>query len=429
MSERIHLTEPYVKALKPRDRRYAIFCGEVPGFGVRVHRSGRKTYIVQAIPLGAARQVVVKLGNVNAMRFPSARQAAVDVLEDLRKGRNPTADKKAARDQTLRALAESYLAVKKCSADFVRYLRAGWLGQVPTRTYVVTEQRRFWQTTWSDGPHKMLRDRPAAFITRAEIVARLDDVRAEKGSWSARHHLDAIRRVLNWAARGHRFGVTISVAAGLVDADVGLTTEDKQRTRILAPAELRAVWAACGSDPFGILVKVLLLTGQRRDDWREARWTEVSGVGTADAAGPLLAVPRERYKARRPHAVPITPVVAGLLAELPRWDGCPWVFSLNGRTPISGLSKMKKRLDAASGVKGWTLHDLRRTCRTMLREIGVSRDTAEVVIGHALTGLDSVYDQGSHIPEKRLALEKYETALMKIVEQRLPQNVVRLRAG
>jgi integrase len=95
-----------------------------------------------------------------------------------------------------------------------------------------------------------------------------------------------------------------------------------------------------------------------------------------------------------------------LLAFLPRYAGCDWVFTLDGKGAINGVSKGKAALDAAAGVSGWTLHDLRRTARTLMSRGGASAEHSERVLGHVIGGVEGVYDKHDYLPEKRDALDK-----------------------
>src|SRR5262249_39578963 len=127
-------------------------------------------------------------------------------------------------------------------------------------------------------------------------------------------------------------------------------------------------------------------------------------------------------------AVPVTPLVRSLLDALPRFEGCPWLFTLDGKKPIVGIQKMKERLQAKSKTADWHHHDLRRSFRTRLRnDVGVARDTCATIIGHAWP-LARIYDRGSHVAEKRAALEKFERYVTELVDPPSGGNVVRLRA-
>ena len=117
-------------------------------------------------------------------------------------------------------------------------------------------------------------------------------------------------------------------------------------------------------------------------------------------------VPGGRHKSKKEFLLPLSKAAAGVLAAMPvigPADG--YLFTLNGSTPIGAESKAKARLDKASGVGGWTLHDLRRTARSLMSRIGVPTDHAERAIGHVIPGVRQVYDRHSFKKEKQAALE------------------------
>jgi len=207
------------------------------------------------------------------------------------------------------------------------------------------------------------------------------------------------------------------------DKTIGLSGKDLKRKRVLADDELRDVWQAAAGQgyPYGNLVQLLMLTGQRLNDVACARRAEI------DLKRGVLMVPPERYKTGVAQEVPLTPKAVELFRASMKF-GESFVFSTTGGArPISGLSKMKERLDqaiarrreevGAGPMPAWVLHDLRRTLRTRLTsDIDVDAFIAERVIGHALPGLHGVYDQGAHRDQKRRALEKWEARLLSIVE-------------
>jgi integrase len=190
---------------------------------------------------------------------------------------------------------------------------------------------------------------------------------------------------------------------------------------VLSDEELRAVWNAAAQTPYpyGPLVQMLILTGQRRDEIAAAQWSEV------DLDQGLLTIGPERMKAKAGHAVPLVPSAVELLSALPRWAAGDYVFSgQTGARPFSGFSKAKARLDRATGDIGpYTLHDLRRTVRTRLAELGVTPFIGEMVIGHTQKGVHAVYDLHRYDPEKREALLRWETRLFAIVADPEPGNV------
>ena len=200
-----------------------------------------------------------------------------------------------------------------------------------------------------------------------------------------------------------------------------------RRQRILTEDEIKSVWhAASDAGMFGVLVKLLLATAQRREDWAEAKWSELTGL---DGDYPLLTVPAARYKVGRVHEVPLPPLAVGLLQSLPRFAGSDWIFTINGTNPLSSFTRPKRKLDEASGVTGWTLHDLRRTGRTIMANLELADETAERVLGHSLGGLMATYNVSRHRKQKMAALVALEAEIERIVgEPRIAgANVVPLR--
>jgi integrase len=300
-----------------------------------------------------------------------------------------------------------------------RYIRADWLGQIPHQTKTWQGLRSVWTIEWRDCKDTIFRDRPAALITREDILGRLNAIRRARGSYAARHALDAVRRIFSFAANHGHAGVKVSPAASLRDKSVGLTGALMRRQRILTEDEIKSVWhAASDAGMFGVLVKVLLATAQRRDDWAEARWSELSGL---DGDYPLLTVPAARYKVGRVHEVPLPPTAVALLRSLPRFAGSDWIFTINGTNPISSFTRPKSKLDKASGVEGWTLHDLRRTGRTLMANLEIADETAERVLGHSLGGLMATYNVSRHRKQKMAALVALEAEILRIVGKEAPR--------
>lgn len=423
------ITTSVVKNLRPDGKRYTVWCTEEnpAGFGIRVRKSGTKTYVLLARTLSGT-QSLVTLGRTGTLSLPDARKAAWAALSKLQKGENPNAEKKALSSQTFGGLATLYmeeLKAKRQGHQVEGYLRRDWLGELPVRRRITQDGRTFWQTTWTPGKNGILREKPAPLITREDILARLNIIRTTRGKFAARHALSSIRQALNWAAEFNICGVKTSPAAFLRDKSVGLSGKDMRRQHVLSDDEIKAIWrAADEAGVFGVLVKVLLLSGQRRDDWREARYSELG----ADGDQLLLTVPPVRYKTNETHEVPITPLMSELLGTLPRFAGSDFIFTLSGRRPIT-TSRHKEQLDEASGVSGYTLHDLRRTARTRMAEIGVDDAAAERVLGHALSGVHKTYNVSKHRKQKRAAIETWEAELLRLVAQPidLADNVISMR--
>lgn len=443
------LTDRGMQALKPaeRHRRYIVWDAAQPHLGVRVTDKGAKSFIVVRRRPGQRDPDTHVLGRYPAMSLKAAREAAPSIIGMLAAGESPKearqAQQRAAarkRADTFAVAVEAFIAYEKAKGlrtahETAATLRREFLGQVPTHMRGTSEidgkLRTVWTTEWLDGKEPAWRARPVTGITRRDIIERLEEILKERGKYAARHALNAVRKLLNWAADGERFGLTASVAARVSDKTLGISGKDLKRKRVLDDGELRDVWEAAGAVgfPFGPLVQLLMLDGQRLNDVARAQRSEV------DFHNSLLIVPPERYKTGTAHEVPLPPRTAEILRTLPRFKGDYLFTTTAGDRPVSGISKMKERLDALvatsrekRGLKPmppWVLHDLRRTVRTRLSELGVDSFTAERVIGHAMPGLHEVYDQGTHRAQKRAALEKWEARLLEVAEPDAG-NVVRI---
>jgi integrase len=451
-ARKVVLTDRGLKALKPAPsgKRYIVWDAMQPHLGVRVTDKGAKSFVVVKRRLAAAHPDTHVLGQYPARSLRAAREEAPGIIALLAKGKSPAQAKADAEREAARRRADTFeSAVEKfveheeakglrSRRDTEAVLRREFLGQVPTRERKTTRSEgeivTEWVTKWSGGRNPVWRDRPIVEITRRDVLERLDEIR-KRNKYAARHALGAIRKLFTWAEDSDRFGLEGSPATRIRDQTIGVTGKDLKRTRVLNNAELQDVWRATNAVgyPFGPLVQLLTLTGQRLNDVARAQRDEI------DVGASMLFVPPERYKTGVAHEVPLTPAAVDILKALPKFSGGYVFTTTGGRRPISGLSKMKAQLDRAiserrkkAGTKQmppWVLHDLRRTLRTRLTsDLDVDAFTAERVLGHALPGLRGVYDQGRHRTQKRDALARWETLLLSIVEpQASPADQVERR--
>jgi integrase len=258
-------------------------------------------------------------------------------------------------------------------------------------------------------------------ITRTDIHGLLDDLVDQGKKGTAREVRKHLSKLYNWAM--DRQIVAASPVQGLMRGELA-PAEDVGRS--LTDDELRAVWQAAGEIgyPFGPYYRLLILTGQRRNEWAEARISEI------DRANRWLEVPRARYKGRRDHIVPLAPEALAIVDALPAWAGeNHYLFSSNGgRVPISGFSKGKGRLDefareALRAIKGdprlafpsYRVHDFRVICETRLAHLGFSQEVRDAVLGHAKPGLQRTYNKHDYVAEKRRALEAYAQHIIEVV--------------
>jgi integrase len=254
-------------------------------------------------------------------------------------------------------------------------------------------------------------------LRKSNIVKMLDDIKDQNGSFLADRMLAHVRAALYWyESRANNDDYRAPVFRKLAKT----TRKERIRTRVLSDGELREISDALKfvHPTFAAIVRVLMLTAQRRDEIARMEHKEVSDG--------CLVIPASRYKTGDEHRVPLTDAVMAIIDEQHKWPKCKYVFSTNGESPFQGFSKSKAALDAAinaarekagndTPIPNWRLHDLRRTGRTKLSALGVSTEVAERTLGHKLQGIQGVYNQHTYEAEKRDALEKLGAAIERIL--------------
>jgi integrase len=235
-------------------------------------------------------------------------------------------------------------------------------------------------------------------ITRRDIAALIDSV-VTRAPAKARAVHAALHRMLRW-----------SVGRGIITSNPmdGMETPGKpsSRERVLTDAELAGVWKAC-EGVHGDAVKLLILTGARREEIAQLKWSEIEG----DA----IQLTNGRSKNGQAHIIPLAAPARELLASLPRIADSEFVFTVDGARAIGAWSHAKRKLDAASGIKAWVIHDIRRTVATGLQKLGVSLQTVEAVLGHtsgSRAGIVGVYQRHTFADEKRQTLEAWGKHVM-----------------
>jgi integrase len=191
---------------------------------------------------------------------------------------------------------------------------------------------------------------------------------------------------------------------------------ETSRERVLTPDELASIWSACREDDFGRIVRLLVLTAQRREEVGSMTWSEL------DLEQGLWTIPRERTKNGRSHEVPLSAAAVDILRKLPHRQGREYVFG-EGAGGFSGWSKCKARLDARIAATGeslhpWRLHDLRRTAATRMAEMGTLPHVVEALLNHVSghkAGVAGVYNRATYREEKRQALAAWSNHLHELL--------------
>jgi integrase len=373
------LSDKGVAALKPRAKRYTLPDPELRGHYVRVLPTGTKTYYaVTRNPSG--KQVWMENGDVDAVSIDAARESAREILRRIRAGLpaiEPAGDSFAAVVANWRQRHVEKNGLRS-AAEINRLLDAHVL------------------PAWGE--------RPFASIRKSDIATLLDRIEDNHGARAADYTLGIIRSAMNWyAARSDDFRPP--VFRGMRRQ----SPHAQRRSRILDDAELRAIWqAAEKAGTYGAMVRLLLLTAQRLDKVRTMQWADIDARGS-------WSIPKEPREKDNAGVLDLPAPALAILASLPRFAGSPYV--LTGRAGcISRRGKSKARLDKASGVTGWTLHDLRRTARSLMSRAGVSSDHAERVMGHAIVGIEGTYDRYSYKTEKAHALAQLAGLIERILQ-------------
>lgn len=370
---------------------------EIPVTGVQglylvVQVSGRKSWAVRYRFFNRPRKLTLPAG----IGLATARTLAAKALEQVARGVDPAEERKAAnakanasRENSLQAVCENYL-----KREGARPLT----DKKRLRTLAVRE------ATLRRLVFPSLGKMPIEAVRRSNLTMLFDKIEDENGPRMADIVLAYLRKIMNWhASRSDEF--RSPVIRGMTRYD----DKAHQRERVLTDPELRAVWAASETGAFGQLVRFLLLTGCRRSEGAGLTWDEIDADG-------IWHLPAIRNKNKTDLARPLSEQARRLIDAQPIIEGEPRVFG------ALGFSVAKSKFDALSGTSGWTLHDLRRSARSLMSRADVRPDIGERVLGHVVGGVAGVYDRHGYVEQMRPAVEALATLIERIVNP--PADVV-----
>ena len=395
------ITSRTITGLKPPQARTEIRDAVLKGFGLRYWQSKTDprrvdgSWFIHYKRGGIAKRQTI--GSLSIYTLAEARDIARDMFQRVDRGEPPQ----------IQAPATS-ATIGTLIAEFdLRYLQEHRKDAVKPRRVLevhLIEAAPSWK------------NRPLKDVTVGDIHAKLDQLKDENKNYAANRLLEVIRTMFKYAVqRGY---LDVSPAERITRPTV-----EKPRRRVLDDDEIKSMWAAFDDlgYPVAPFFQLLLLTGQRSGEVSGMSWAEI------DLDNATWNLPAERTKSDRSHAVPLSPWAVEILEACPRFTSSDHV--LVGRGTTTGhIGRNWKSFDSArqaAGVDNWRPHDLRRTLRTKLGEIGTPPHIAELVLNHTVKGLQAVYDRYEYTKEKREALEKWAAHLKAITEGK--QNVVALR--
>jgi integrase len=370
------------------------------GFGLMVTARGHKGFVVQY----RASKISRRLHLTSALPLDKARREARKIIGAVAEGRDPLTERRkeaAEAANTLRSVAEEYFA------------REG--GRLRT-----IDQRR---ATFERLIFPKFGTRQIDSIRRSEIVRLLDRIEDESGPVMADHTLAYLRRLMTWHA-----GRSDDFRSPIVRGMARTKPTERRRKRVLSDDELQAVWrtSCIAPGPFGAFIQFLLVTAARRN--------EAARMVRAEVCDGVWTIPSERYKTGLELVIPLSAVARAVLARIPKVGRGNLVFTTDGKRPMTAFSKFKRKFDgkvleelrkhdpSAKPLPRWTLHDLRRTARSLMSRAGVPSDHAERALGHVIVGVRGTYDRYDYLDEKRRAFEAVATLIERIVHPR--DNVV-----
>lgn len=427
------LTERKIEKLSPEPGRKdrLVFDDEQRGLAVRVTESGGRTYLCQYTLHGHKWRV--PLGACSAVPLAKARQAAAAIMGDVARGRNPAAERKEAVVAERAKRARNRLTLRVLIDDWNRLHLAG------RRPSYAAEAVRALHYAFAD-----CLDDAAEDLDRAAVVRALDAItRRRKRKDGGIKGAAMTGRTAAYGRAAFAWAIKRSAVRLNPFADLPITKAVSKRERVLSDQELAEVWrtASEAPAPYGTIVRLLILTGQRRGEVAGMSWAELSDDLTT------WTLPGARTKNGVTHTVHLSTPARDLLKKLPTGNpseghGAGLIFPGVGGTPFAGWSKSKLALDKAiadapskkvaegadtPALIPWNVHDLRRTVATGLQRLGVRLEVTEAVLNHisgSRGGIAGVYQRHDWASEKRAALDSWAAHVLSAIKQRPPIDKV-----
>jgi integrase len=397
---RIKLTKNAIDSLPPPKSDVVYWDAAAPGFGVKVTPKGRKVFVVLYRTGGAGSKLrKYTIGPYGRVTLHQARVAAQKVFAARLEGRDPAGEKREAKRRIVADRVE----------DLLEAFIAHRLSQNRSATEISRLLRREVGKPWAG---KSIHE-----IGKRDVVEVISAIERRGAPVAANKTLKSTKTFLRWCVG--RAILDQSPAEG-----VPLPAREVARDRVLTDQELARVILAARKigGSYGSIVELLALTGQRREEVSRLELEEL------DLTQRVWTIPKSRTKNAKAHVVHLSEQSMALLRRLDRRGRC--VFSSLGTKPFQNFSKAKRLLDQLSGVTGWRLHDLRRTCVSGMARLGIAPHVADKILNHqtgTISGVAAVYQRHEFLTERREALEWWGAHVAAIVAE--ASRELHLRSG
>jgi integrase len=398
---RIRLTKSAIDALPTSQSDEVYWDAGCPGFGVKVTPKGRKVFIVLYRTGGAGSRLrKYTIGPYGRVTLHQARVAAQKVFAAKLEGRDPAAEKRAARRRIVADRVE----------DVLETFIAQRLSQNRSGDEIARLLRREVGKPWSG--------RSIHEISKRDVVEVVTAIEQRGAPVAANKALKATKTFLRWCVG--RAVLDQSPAEG-----VPLPSKEVARDRVLDDSELAQVILAARKigGPYGGIVELLALTGQRREEVAGLQWEELN------LAQRIWTLPKSRTKNEKAHVIHLSEQSMAVLTGAD-WPA-PYMFSLLGTKPFQEFSRAKRRLDELSGVTGWRLHDLRRSCVSGMARLGIAPHIADKILNHQagiISGVAAVYQRHDFLAERRTAVEKWGAHIGGVLAMMSQEGRIDLKA-
>jgi integrase len=372
---------------------------EMPGFGLRIYPSGKKSFVLSYRQSGTKR--LFTIGQYGNITLEQAKDLARKKMGEVADGQDPLLKRQASKKK-------HEWTVNKAYKDFLQ-------------KYAKTHTKNWGETDriFEKDILPAIGKKPIDEVKKDDILKILDKVTDRKSGIMANRTLAALRKFFNWCVQRNLIEHSPAYM-------VAAPTRARSRDRVLSDFELKDIWTACDNFayPFGPMIQFLILTGQRRGEVATMRWEDY------DKEHGLWVLPRESTKSDRLHEVPLSDMAVKILASVPIMGD--YVFTSSGKRPFENFSRDKKTLDAMIDKKykelerlsigQWRVHDLRRTAASGMARLDVPPHIVEKILNHTagiISGVAAVYNRYEYTSQKRLALNQWSNYVQNILDSEI----------